>query len=127
MFCLTGLFHKDTLFSEKLIHPSSSAGKRNWLPIDNKNGEKGNNLFIVYPNPTTGSVNLMLTDGMDEEEKGVSVIEEVDVYGHIIRQIDIGNENSNNLVLDLPDSGFYLVILRTNGRIVATSRIISLQ
>ena len=81
----------------------------------------------IYPNPTTGMVNVQWT--MNNGQCGDAEIQVLDLYGRLLDVIVISDTRSASLQsmqIDLSQyaTGLYLIRLINNGQVLATSKII---
>ena len=81
----------------------------------------------IYPNPTTGMVNVQWT--MNNGQCGDAEIQVLDLYGRLLDVVVISDARSASLQsmqIDLSQyaTGLYLIRLINNGQVLATSKII---
>ena len=81
--------------------------------------------FKVYPNPTTGVVNVQWTiDGGQWPDREIQV---VDMYGRLLNRVEMQNVSSlQSVQFDLSHyaSGIYFVRSVTNGNVMAVRKIV---
>ena len=81
--------------------------------------------LTLYPNPTTGVVNVQFT--MNNEQFGDGEIQVFDVYGRRLSVVETGRAPSLQTVqIDLSNyaTGIYLIKLVNNGRVMVTGKVV---
>ena len=82
--------------------------------------------ITIYPNPSTGMVNVQCT--MNNVQLGDGEIQVLDVYGRLLDVVVGVNDYSplRTLIIDLSNyaTGIYIIKLVDNGRVVATGKVV---
>ena len=86
-----------------------------------------NNLLTLYPNPTTGMVNVQWT--MNNVQSGTGEIQVLDVYGRLLDAVDISDARSasvQTVQIDLSHyaTGIYFVRLVNGGKVMAVRKVV---
>jgi hypothetical protein len=83
--------------------------------------------LTLYPNPTTGMVNVQFT--MNNEQSGAGEIQVLDVYGRVLDAVDISDARSasvQTVQIDLSHyaTGIYLVRWVNGGKVMAVRKVV---
>ena len=104
--------------------------------IDEQDGDR-NAAFTIYPNPTTGMVNVQFT--MNNEQLGDGEIQVMDVYGRVLQVVGISDARISDargsdarsaslqtVQIDLSRyaTGVYIIKMVNNGRVMATGKVV---
>jgi uncharacterized repeat protein (TIGR01451 family) len=82
-----------------------------WTGLEDPVTEK-NNLFTVYPNPSTGIFNITSNSGAEIDQLFV-----YDVYGRMVENFILENKNSATVDLSTFPSGIYLIEIGHAGKV----------
>jgi hypothetical protein len=100
--------YKDTVFAYKWATCSGIATAMGYL----KNRE--NNPVTVFPNPSSGSINITINKPNDLDN-----IELVDITGKIVKQIDDNSGfNSKNVILNGLNKGLYVLRFKFSNKTI---------
>ncbi len=97
------------------------------LTITTGVNEWGNGQFTLYPNPTTGMVNVQFT--MNNVQSGAGEIQVLDVYGRVLDAVDISDARGASVQavqIDLSRyaTGIYLVRWVNGGKVMAVRKVV---
>ena len=92
------------------------------LTITTGVNEWGNGQFTLYPNPTTGMVNVQFT--MNNVQLGAGEIQVLDVYGRLLQTVETRHGASLQIDLSHYATGIYLVRWVNGGKVVAVKKVV---
>jgi hypothetical protein len=97
------------------------------LTITTGVNEWGNGQFTLYPNPTTGMVNVQWT--RNNVQSGTGEIQVLDMYGRLLDAVDISDARSASVQavqIDLSQyaTGIYFIRLMNDGKVMAVRKVV---
>ena len=78
--------------------------------------------LTLYPNPTTGMVNVQFT--MNNEQSGAGEIQVLDVYGRLLQTVETCHGASLQIDLSHYATGIYLVRWVNGGKVMAVRKVV---
>ena len=92
------------------------------LTITTGVNEWGNGHFTLYPNPTTGMVNVQFTTNNEQWEN--AEIQVFDVYGRLLNTVETLRATSLQIDLSQYTPGVYLVRVVNGGKVMAVRKVV---
>ncbi len=78
------------------------------------------NTFKIYPNPANDVITINY-DGLNETNSSIEITNTV---GQIIMKQDVANETLKNITISNLSNGIYFVLLKQNGKSIATKKLV---
>ena len=79
-------------------------------------------ILSLYPNPTTGMVNVQFT--MNNEQSGAGEIQVLDVYGRLLQTVETCHGASLQIDLSHYATGIYFVRMVNGGKVMAVRKVV---